>query len=96
MLFKYGEGGNIVAEIVFAELAKGREGMNFQRVLPHLLQRQGARRQVRLIETLRHRTQRDATEERLRQFLADPRSHELRTPLTSIQGFAELFRLGSD
>jgi two-component system OmpR family sensor kinase len=31
----------------------------------------------------------------LRQFLADA-SHELRTPLTSIQGFAELFRLGAD
>ena len=39
--------------------------------------------------------ERDATEQRLRQFLADA-SHELRTPLTSIQGFAELFRLGSD
>jgi two-component system OmpR family sensor kinase len=38
---------------------------------------------------------RDRTEHRLRQFLADA-SHELRTPLTSIQGFAELFRLGSD
>ena len=37
-------------------------------------------------------SERDATEERLRQFLADA-SHELRTPLTSIQGFAELFRL---
>jgi two-component system OmpR family sensor kinase len=37
--------------------------------------------------------ERDATEERLRQFLADA-SHELRTPLTSIQGFAELARLG--
>jgi two-component system OmpR family sensor kinase len=36
---------------------------------------------------------RDATEQRLRQFLADA-SHELRTPLTSIQGFAELFRIG--
>ncbi|MBI2708129.1 MAG: HAMP domain-containing histidine kinase [Actinobacteria bacterium] len=33
------------------------------------------------------------TEQRLRQFLADA-SHELRTPLTSIQGFAELFRIG--
>jgi two-component system OmpR family sensor kinase len=33
------------------------------------------------------------SEARLRQFLADA-SHELRTPLTSIQGFAELFRLG--
>ena len=39
--------------------------------------------------------ERDATEQRLRQFLADA-SHELRTPLTSIQGFAELFRLGGD
>jgi two-component system OmpR family sensor kinase len=37
---------------------------------------------------------RDETERRLRQFLADA-SHELRTPLTSIQGFAELFRLGA-
>ena len=39
--------------------------------------------------------ERDATELRLRQFLADA-SHELRTPLTSIQGFAELFRMGAD
>ncbi|MBV9411896.1 MAG: HAMP domain-containing histidine kinase [Acidimicrobiia bacterium] len=36
--------------------------------------------------------EREATEQRLRQFLADA-SHELRTPLTSIQGFAELFRV---
>jgi two-component system, OmpR family, sensor kinase len=39
--------------------------------------------------------ERDATEQRLRQFLADA-SHELRTPLTSIHGFAELFALGAD
>ena len=39
--------------------------------------------------------ERDRTEHRLRQFLADA-SHELRTPLTSIQGFAELFRLGEN
>ena len=39
--------------------------------------------------------EREATEARLRQFLADA-SHELRTPLTSIQGFAELFRLGPE
>jgi two-component system, OmpR family, sensor kinase len=39
--------------------------------------------------------QRDATENRLRQFLADA-SHELRTPLTSIRGYAELFRRGAD
>ncbi len=37
--------------------------------------------------------EREATERRLRQFLADA-SHELRTPLTSIQGFTELYRLG--
>ena len=37
---------------------------------------------------------RDATEERLRRFLADA-SHELRTPLTSIRGYAELFRRGA-
>ena len=39
--------------------------------------------------------ERDQTEQRLRQFLADA-SHELRTPLTSIQGFAELFRLSGE
>ena len=39
--------------------------------------------------------EREATEHKLRQFLADA-SHELRTPLTSIRGFAELFRLGTD
>jgi two-component system OmpR family sensor kinase len=39
--------------------------------------------------------EREATEVRLRQFLSDA-SHELRTPLTSIQGFAELFRLGPE
>lgn len=39
--------------------------------------------------------ERDATEQKLRQFLADA-AHELRTPLTSIQGFAELFRLGAE
>jgi two-component system OmpR family sensor kinase len=39
--------------------------------------------------------ERENTERRLRQFLSDA-SHELRTPLTSIQGFAELYRLGGD
>lgn len=39
--------------------------------------------------------EREATEARLRRFLSDA-SHELRTPLTSIQGYAELFRLGPD
>ena len=39
--------------------------------------------------------EREATEQRLRQFLTDA-SHELRTPLTSIQGFAELFRVSGE
>jgi two-component system OmpR family sensor kinase len=38
--------------------------------------------------------ERDNTEARLRQFLADA-SHELRTPLTSIRGYAELYRIGA-
>ncbi len=39
--------------------------------------------------------ERQASEDRLRRFLADA-SHELRTPLTSIRGYAELFRRGAD
>jgi two-component system OmpR family sensor kinase len=38
--------------------------------------------------------ERRASENRLRQFLADA-SHELRTPLASIRGYAELFRIGA-
>jgi two-component system OmpR family sensor kinase len=38
--------------------------------------------------------EREASEERLRRFLADA-SHELRTPLSSIRGYAELFRTGA-
>jgi two-component system OmpR family sensor kinase len=37
--------------------------------------------------------ERDATEERLRTFVADA-SHELRTPLTSIRGYLDLYRQG--
>ncbi len=37
---------------------------------------------------------RQASEDRLRQFLADA-SHELRTPLASIRAYAELFRMGA-
>jgi two-component system OmpR family sensor kinase len=38
--------------------------------------------------------EREASEHRLRRFLADA-SHELRTPLASIRGYAELFRIGA-
>ncbi len=39
-------------------------------------------------------SERAASENRLRRFVADA-SHELRTPLTSIRGYAELFRSGA-
>jgi two-component system OmpR family sensor kinase len=38
--------------------------------------------------------EREASEDRLRSFLADA-SHELRTPLASIRGYAEVFRMGA-
>jgi two-component system OmpR family sensor kinase len=38
--------------------------------------------------------ERQASEDRLRQFIADA-SHELRTPLASIRGYAELHRMGA-
>jgi two-component system, OmpR family, sensor kinase len=38
--------------------------------------------------------EKEASEDRLRRFLADA-SHELRTPLASIRGYAELFRMGA-
>jgi two-component system OmpR family sensor kinase len=38
--------------------------------------------------------EREASERRLRTFLADA-SHELRTPLVSMRGYAELFRMGA-
>jgi two-component system OmpR family sensor kinase len=57
----------------------GRLGLALNRMLDRLEQAFGARQ---------------ASEDRLRQFLADA-SHELRTPLASIRGYAELFRIGA-
>ncbi len=47
-----------------------------------------------MLERLEHAfAEREASENRLRRFLADA-SHELRTPLSSIRGYAELLRTG--
>jgi two-component system OmpR family sensor kinase len=47
-----------------------------------------------LVQIERAFADRQASEDRLRRFLADA-SHELRTPLSSIRGYAELFRIGA-
>src|SRR6185295_10089422 len=48
-----------------------------------------------MLDRLEHAfSQREASENRLRTFIADA-SHELRTPLASIRGYAELFRMGA-
>jgi two-component system OmpR family sensor kinase len=48
-----------------------------------------------MLDRLEHAfRQREASEHRLRRFIADA-SHELRTPLASIRGYAELFRMGA-
>ena len=43
VLFKNREGGNIIAEIIFAVLQEGREGINVERVLTHNVGRADAR-----------------------------------------------------
>jgi two-component system OmpR family sensor kinase len=62
-----------------ARTEPGRLGMAFNAMLD------------RLTEAF---AERQASEDRLRDFLADA-SHELRTPLVSIRGYAELFRMGA-
>jgi two-component system OmpR family sensor kinase len=48
-----------------------------------------------MLDRLEHAfAEKDASQERLRRFLADA-SHELRTPLASIRGYAELYRMGA-
>lgn len=56
--------------------------------------RLGAALNSMLAQIERAFAEREASEERLRHFLADV-SHELRTPLSSIRGYAEIFRTGA-
>ena len=56
--------------------------------------RLGAALNEMLAQIERAFAERERSENRLRQFVADA-SHELRTPLTSVRGYAELFRRGA-
>jgi two-component system, OmpR family, sensor kinase len=56
--------------------------------------RLGASLNAMLAQIERAFNEREASQERLRRFVADA-SHELRTPLTSVRGYAELFRRGA-
>ncbi|MGN6378212.1 MAG: sensor histidine kinase [Gaiellales bacterium] len=56
--------------------------------------RLGASLNAMLAQIERAFKEREASEDRLRRFVADA-SHELKTPLTSVRGYAELFRRGA-
>jgi two-component system OmpR family sensor kinase len=66
-------------EVATPKTEVGRLGLAFNAMLERLEEAFGAR---------------EASEGRLRRFLADV-SHELRTPLASIRGYSELFRIGA-
>jgi two-component system OmpR family sensor kinase len=81
--------------ITAGEIAAGRLS---QRVTPATSRTEVGRLGLALngmLARLEHAfAEREASENRLRRFLADA-SHELRTPLSSIRGYAEVFRMGA-
>ncbi|MEV4757924.1 HAMP domain-containing sensor histidine kinase [Micromonospora sp. NPDC049559] len=81
-------------EAISAEITAGDLSRRVERTDPHTEPgRLGIALNTMLDRIGAEMTARTASEQRLRQFLADA-SHELRTPLTSIRGFAELYRRG--
>jgi two-component system OmpR family sensor kinase len=81
-------------ESAAAEIAGGDLTRRVEDADPHTEQgRLGTALNLMLVHIETAMAERTASEQRLRQFLADA-AHELRTPLTSIQGFAELYRRG--
>jgi two-component system OmpR family sensor kinase len=81
-------------EQIAAEIASGNLSRRVRDADPHTESgRLGTALNAMLVQIETAMAERTASEQRLRQFLADA-SHELRTPLTSIQGFAELYRRG--
>jgi two-component system, OmpR family, sensor kinase len=81
-------------ETTAAEIAGGDLSRRVEDADPHTESgRLGTALNTMLVRIETAMADRFASEQRLRQFLADA-AHELRTPLTSIQGFAELYRRG--
>lgn len=81
-------------ETAAAEIAGGNLSRRVEDADPHTESgRLGTALNTMLFRIETAMADRTASEQRLRQFLADA-AHELRTPLTSIQGFAELYRRG--
>lgn len=81
-------------EVAATEIAAGDLSRRVEDADPHTESgRLGTALNSMLVRIETAMAARMASEERLRQFLADA-AHELRTPLTSIQGFAELYRRG--
>jgi two-component system OmpR family sensor kinase len=81
-------------ETTAAEIADGDLSSRIGDADPHTeVGRLGTALNMMLVRIETAMADRTASEQRLRQFLADA-AHELRTPLTSIQGFAELYRHG--
>ena len=81
-------------EVAAAEIAGGDLSRRVEDADPHTESgRLGTALNTMLVRIETAMAARTASEQRLRQFLADA-AHELRTPLTSIQGFAELYRRG--
>lgn len=81
-------------EHIATEIADGNLSRRVDDADPHTESgRLGTALNAMLVQIETAMAERTASEQRLRQFLADA-SHELRTPLTSIQGFAELYRRG--
>ena len=81
-------------ELAAAEIAGGDLSRRVEDADPHTESgRLGTALNTMLVRIETAMADRTASEQRLRQFLADA-AHELRTPLTSIQGFAELYRRG--
>ncbi len=79
-----------------AEIAAGDLGQRIARAEPRTeVGRLGLALNAMLGHIERAFAEREASEARLRRFVADA-SHELRTPLSAVRAYAELFRRGAD